>query len=58
MSQMGKMTMMIMMKITTRYITEDESEDDDDSMSIKMTEVQYKRSINHLCNQNVPCIHL
>ena len=31
MSQMGKMTMMIMMKITTIYITEDESEDDDDS---------------------------
>ena len=25
-------------------------------MSIKMTELQYKRSINHLCNQTVPCI--
>ena len=39
-------------------ITEDESENDDDSDSIKINELQYKRSINHLCNQNVPYIHL
>ena len=26
-------------------------------MSIKMNELQYKCSINHICNQNVPYIH-